>query len=63
MRPHRLVAQDIGLSRRKRGFESPWGRQFSKCCILYDRYGMSLCRWHQVNIKKILKLGIICLII
>ncbi len=27
-RPHRLVAQDIGLSRRKRGFDSPWGRQF-----------------------------------
>ena len=26
-RPHRLVAQDAGLSRRKQGFEPPWGRQ------------------------------------
>ena len=26
-RPLRLVAQDIGLSRRKQGFESPRGRQ------------------------------------
>ena len=26
-RPHRLEAQDTALSRRRRGFESPWGRQ------------------------------------
>jgi hypothetical protein len=26
LRPHRLVAQDAGLSRRKQGFDSPWGR-------------------------------------
>ena len=25
--PHRLVAQDSGLSRRQQGFDSPWGRQ------------------------------------
>ncbi len=26
-RPHRLEAQDTALSRRRQGFESPWGRQ------------------------------------
>ena len=26
-RPHRLEAQDTALSRRRRGFDSPWGRQ------------------------------------
>ncbi len=26
-RPHRLEAQDTALSRRRRGFESRWGRQ------------------------------------
>ncbi len=26
-RPHRLVAQDVALSRPKQGFESPWGHQ------------------------------------
>ena len=29
--PHRLAAQDIGLSRRKRGFDSRWGHQILKC--------------------------------
>ena len=29
-RPHRLVAQDGALSRRKQGFDSPWGRQSQK---------------------------------
>src|SRR3546814_15886987 len=29
MGPHRLEAQDGALSRRKPGFESPWGRQVS----------------------------------
>ena len=29
MRPHRLVAQDSGLSRRQQGFKSPWGRQMN----------------------------------
>ena len=24
-RPHRLVAQDVGFSARKPGFDSPWG--------------------------------------
>ena len=28
--PHRLAAQDIGLSRRKRGFDSRWGHQILK---------------------------------
>ena len=27
--PHRLEAQDTALSRRRRGFESPWGRHYS----------------------------------
>lgn len=25
MRPHRLAAEDVALSRPKRGFEFPWG--------------------------------------
>ena len=29
--PHRLAAQDIGLSRRKRGFDSRWGHQILAC--------------------------------
>ena len=28
--PHRLGAQDTALSRRRRGFESPWGRSEKK---------------------------------
>ncbi len=28
IRPHRLEAQDTALSRRRRGFDSPWGRQY-----------------------------------
>ena len=28
-RPHRLEAQDTALSRRRRGFDSPWGRQLA----------------------------------
>jgi hypothetical protein len=28
-RPHRLVAQDVGFSVRKPGFDSPWGYSFS----------------------------------
>ena len=31
MGPHRLAAQDIGLSRRKRGFDSRWGHQILAC--------------------------------
>src|ERR1017187_772196 len=30
--PHRLEAQDTALSRRRQGFESPWGRQQSGAC-------------------------------
>ena len=34
-RPHRLVDQDAGLSRRKQGFEPPWGRQRGARIILH----------------------------
>ena len=37
-RPHHLVAQDIGLSNRERGFNSRWGRHASagdECCKDY----------------------------
>src|SRR5207245_5641175 len=36
-RPHRLEAQDIALSRREQGFESPWGRQLFFCGIPQTR--------------------------
>ena len=32
IRPHRLVAQDVGFSVRKPGFDSPWGYMF-KCTV------------------------------
>jgi hypothetical protein len=31
-RPHRLEAQDTALSRRRQGFESPWGYYFCGSC-------------------------------
>ena len=37
--PHRLAAQDIGLSRRKRGFDSRWGHQSILAIKTYRKPG------------------------
>ena len=37
--PHRLVAQDVGFSARKPGFDSPWGYLYSRISRNHGRYG------------------------
>ena len=38
--PHRLEAQDISLSRKKRGFEFPWGYKIIVCTSLYQAFSI-----------------------
>jgi hypothetical protein len=35
-RSHRLAAQDVALSRRKQGFESPWERQVLNSPLIFQ---------------------------
>ena len=39
VRPHRLVAQDVGFSARKPGFDSPWGYLNSRILRKRGGYG------------------------
>ena len=36
--PSSSLAQDTGLSRRRRGFESRWGRHFSVLKVTFDEF-------------------------
>ena len=43
IRPHRLAAQDVALSRPKPGFESPWGHPNQKAVQQVMLSGFCLC--------------------
>ena len=40
-RAHRLAVQDVALSRRKQGFDSPWARQWFQWLIRFSCFGLA----------------------